>query len=209
MGMRASVFVLAVLGACAGPAPAPAEPAAPEPVPEMAEPVRAAPAAEPAPEPLPKRRGSKWDPPATLGHLETTGPELRAQIDDLIVVMFDPEAGRESLDAKMKLAEIGKPAFPPLLGTMAHVRDTITDDDTLEERILESSLMLADQCLREMDGYLDAHDKAPIRPGTDRKYIEYIVRLHYRRWLDGMGSTPLKDMEEMPGAFDPAWFDER
>jgi hypothetical protein len=86
---------------------------------------------------------------------------------------------------------------------MAKVRDTIADTDSMEERLIESSLKLADECLREMDGYLDAHDKAPIRPGTEKNYVEYVLRIHYRRWLDGMGSTPLKDMETMPGPFDP------
>jgi hypothetical protein len=153
-----------------------------------------------------KKTGSelgKNDPPATLGHLETTPPETRKQIDDLIAVMFDTMAGRDSHDAKAKLAAIGKPAFLPILGKMAAVRDTITDNDSQEERLIESSLMLADQCLREMDGYLDAKDKAIIRPGTDKKYLKYILVLHYRRWNEGMGSTPLKDMDTMPGAFDP------
>jgi hypothetical protein len=145
----------------------------------------------------------RYDPPATLGHLEITPPEQRKQIDDLIGVMFDVQAGRDSHDAKTKLAAIGKPAFLPILGKMAAIRDTITDNDTLEERMTESSLMLADQALREMDGYLDAHDKGIIRPGTDKKYIKYILVLHYRRWNDGLGSRPLKDMDTMPGPFDP------
>ncbi len=146
---------------------------------------------------------SKWDPPATLGHLETTPPELRKQIDDWIALVMDTQAGRDSLEAKAKLAATGKPAFLPVLGKMAQIRDTIADTDSMEERLIESSLKLADECLREMDGYLDAHDKAPIRPGTERNYIEYVLRIHYRRWMDGMGSRPLKDMETMPGPFDP------
>jgi hypothetical protein len=145
----------------------------------------------------------QWDPPATLGHLETTPPELRKQIDELVAVLLDPMAGKEVHEAKAKLAAIGKPAFLPILGGMAKIRDTLADDDSFEEKRIESSLMLADQCLREMDGYLDSHDKGLIRPGTDNKYIKYILVLHYRRWLDGLGSTPLKDMAEMPGPFDP------
>lgn len=144
----------------------------------------------------------KYDPPATLGHLETTPPEQRKQIDELIALMFDVQAGRESHDAKAKLAAIGKPAFLPVLGKMAVIRDTITDEDSMPERLIESSLMLADGCLREMDGFLEASGKQVIRPGTDKKYIKYILLLHYRRWNDGMGSRPLKDMETMPGAFD-------
>ena len=152
-----------------------------------------------------KKGMGQYDPPASLGHLETTTPEMRKQIDELIAVMFDVQAGKDSNEAKAKLAAIGKPAFLPILGKMAAIRDTITDSDTVEERLIESSLMLADLCLREMDGYLDANDKAPIRPGTDKEYITYILRLHYRRWTDGMKkSTPLKDLDQMPGAFDPS-----
>jgi hypothetical protein len=148
----------------------------------------------------------RYDPPATLSHLDDTPPDLRKQIDELVAVLLDPQAGREVHEAKAKLAAIGKPAFLPVLGKMAAIRDTITDTDTMEERLIESSLMLADQCLREMDGYLDANGKAIIRPGTDKKYIKYILVLHYRRWTDGLGkgATPLKDMPEMPGAFDPS-----
>ncbi|HEX5135434.1 MAG TPA: hypothetical protein VFY93_00550 [Planctomycetota bacterium] len=148
----------------------------------------------------------KWDPPATLGHLDSTPPELRKQIDDLIAVLLDPQAGKEVHEAKAKLAAIGKPAFLPVLGKMAAIRDTITDNDTPEERLIESALMQGDGCLREMDGFLEASGKGIIRPGTDKKYIKYILILHYRRWLGGMpaGAIGLKDMPEMPGPFDPS-----
>jgi hypothetical protein len=142
---------------------------------------------------------SRWDAPATLGHLKTTPPAQRKQIDDLIGLLMDPQAGRDSLDAKQKLAAIGKPAFPVILGAMARVRDTIGDTDTIEERLIESSLKLADECLREMDGYLESKAKAVIRPGTDRTYIAYIIRLHYKRW-----KQKLEMMDRMPGPYDPS-----
>jgi hypothetical protein len=142
---------------------------------------------------------SRWDAPATLGHLKTTPPSVRKQIDEYVGLMMDPQAGRDSLDAKQKLAAIGKPAFPVILGAMAKVRDTIGDTDTIDERLIESSLKLADECLREMDGYLVSKQKAPIRPGTDKKYIVYIIRLHYRRWKE-----KLETMPEMPGPYDPS-----
>jgi hypothetical protein len=142
------------------------------------------------------RRG-RYDPPADLGHLESTPAEQRKEIDELIKLLIDPQAGRDSLIAKQKLALLGKPAFLPLLGAMAKIRDTITDVDSMEERLIESSLLLGDQCLREMDGYLESYNIQPIRPGTDKKYIEYILRLHYKRWV-----TTLEKMNEMPGAYD-------
>lgn len=211
--MRRTAFLLGILAGCTGsrskaePTPQ-AAPATAEPAPETVKP--APPPDEPSPEPpvenqpKPQPALGKYDPPATLGHLETTPPELRREIDDLVATLLDPQSGREAHEAKVRLAVIGKPAFLPLLGRMAAIRDTITDDDTMEERLLESSLMLADQCLREMDGYLDAKNKGILRPGTDRKYIKYILILHYRRWNDGLSSQPLKDMDEMPGPFDPS-----
>lgn len=141
---------------------------------------------------VPKR--TSWDPPADLAHLDATPTELRQRIDGLVETMMDVLAGNESLRARDKLVAIGKPAFPRILGAMAKARDTITDVDAMEERLLESSLGLADRALREMDGYLVAREKQPIRPGTDRKYIRYICRLHYRRWVER-----LRHLDVMPG----------
>jgi len=139
-------------------------------------------------------QASRWDPPADLVHLEKTPAELRKAIDALVAVMMDPQAGSKSLDAQRKLIAIGKPAFPRVLGAMAAARERLTDQDTMDERLLESSLKLADECLRAMDGYLDSKEKAVIRPGVDRKYVMYILRLHYRRW-----NEVLKDLDTMPG----------
>lgn len=143
------------------------------------------------PEPAQRKRKpgeSRWDPPATLGHRETTPAEQRREIDRLVDVMFDPQAGRESLVAQQKLAALGKPVFPVILGRMAALRDKLTDDDTMEERLAESSLKLADECLRQIDPYLNDKGKAPIRPGTDAKYVRYILRLHYRRWTEALSN---------------------
>ena len=82
---------------------------------------------------------------------------------------------------------------------MAKFRDTITDVDSLDERLIESSLKLADETLREMDGYLTAKGKTMLRPGSEKQYIGYICRLHYKRW-----QQKLKNMPEMPGPFDPS-----
>jgi hypothetical protein len=144
-------------------------------------------------------RKSKYDPPVDIPHLEDTPPELREKIDNYITSMFDPWAGRDSTDAKYELINIGKPAFPRILAKMAAVRDTITDVDNDDERLIESSLKLADEALREMDGYLTSHTKPVLRPGSEKKYIAYICRLHYKRWV-----TVLKDMPAMPGPYDPS-----
>lgn len=157
------------------------------------EPEPAAPKTEPARPPV-----SRWDPPADLPHLESTPPELRARIDDRVAVLLDPMAGRDSLAAREELVAIGKPAFPRILGGMAGVRDRITDDDNMDERLRESSLMIADQALRQMDGYLDRMQKSVIRPGSDRKYITYILRLHYKRW-----TQVLSELDTLPGPYAP------
>ncbi len=141
---------------------------------------------------------TRYDPPADLGHLPDTPEDLKKKIDDWIGMMMDPMAGSDSHMAKEKLIAVGKPAFLPVLGAMAKIRDSITDVDSHEEKLLESSLRLADTTLRELDGYLEANNRSTLRPGSEKKYIAYICRLHYKRWV-----TVLKDMPTMPGPFDP------
>ena len=148
---------------------------------------------------VPVVRKSKWDPPADLAHLKSTPAAVRKKIDALVKVMFDVNEGRGSLIAKDALSAMGKPAFPRILGAMAKIRDTITDVDSGEERMVESSLKLADEALREIDGWLTGKGKSTLRPGSERRYIQYICRLHYKRWMQ-----KLKGMREMPGPFDPA-----
>jgi len=147
-------------------------------------------------------RGSRYYPPADLGHLDSTPPELRKQIDELIDTMFDVDAGIDSARAKQKLAAIGKPAFLPILGRMRRERDKLKDDSSLEERRMEASIKLADETLRMMDGHLDAQAKQPIRPGTDNRYIDYILKWHHYRWV-----KELSELNEMPGPFTPSYDD--
>jgi len=141
---------------------------------------------------------TRYDPPPDLGHLPDTPEDMKKKIDEWITQLMDPMAGADSHRAKDKLIAVGKPAFLPILGAMAKIRDSITDVDSDEERTLESSLMLADRVLREMDGYLEANNRSSLRPGSEKKYIAYICRLHYKRWV-----TVLHEMPTMPGAFDP------
>ncbi|MHC4822228.1 MAG: hypothetical protein ACYTDX_10970, partial [Planctomycetota bacterium] len=50
-----------------------------------------------------------------LEHLPDTPEEQKGEIDRLVAVMADPNAGREALDAQRKLVEIGRAAIPRLL----------------------------------------------------------------------------------------------
>ena len=201
--MRACVIVLGVIAACgsAKSALAPTEtlPTADEvDVPsEVAPPTGEKEQKEPDEAKKPQRRRSRWDPPADMPHLASTEPKLRRRIDELVTTMMDFYAGLDSLDAKEALIAIGKPAFPRILGAMAKIRDTITDVDSAKERLIETSLKLADECLREMDGWLTAKAKAILRPGSEKRYIAYICRLHYKRW-----TQKLQHMDKMPGPYD-------
>ncbi len=203
--MRACVIVLGFLAACgsAKSALAPTEtlPTADEVdvPPEVAPPTTGEKEQnEPEEAKKPEPRLGRSHPPQDMPHLASTEPELRRKIDELVATMIDIDAGRDSLDAKEALIAIGKPAFPRILGAMAKIRDTITDVDSNNERLIESSLKLADECLREMDGWLTAKGKSSLRPGSEKRYIGYICRLHYKRW-----QQELKNMSEMPGPYDP------
>jgi hypothetical protein len=125
---------------------------------------------------------SRWDPPENIPHLNGTPAKQRAEIDRLVKVLLDVDAGRDSLVAKERLVALGKPAFPRVLAAMARITNGLTDVDNMQERLLESSLKLGDSALREIDPYLKDKGKTVIRPGTDLKYARYILRLHYKRW---------------------------
>lgn len=127
---------------------------------------------------------SRWDPPPDLPHLDSTPALQRALIDQLIKVMLDVDAGRDALDAKEKLIAIGPRAYPRIVSAMVRITDKLTDNNGAAERLQESSLKLADETLRRMDSYLDDKGKSTIRPGSEKKYIRYILRLHYKRWKD-------------------------
>ncbi|MEN8150677.1 MAG: hypothetical protein ABFS86_12715 [Planctomycetota bacterium] len=55
-----------------------------------------------------------------LPHLDTTPPELRAEIDRLTAVLVDFNAGADGLDAQERLVEIGRPAVPKVLSAFLH-----------------------------------------------------------------------------------------
>ncbi len=151
-----------------------------------------------------RSKTSKWDAPVDIPHLKETTKEEREEIDTLVTTMMDPDMGIDSMRAKDQLVILDKKAFPRVLAAMARIRDTMTDVDSLEERLIESSLRLGDSCLREMDGFLNHHAKPDLRPGTTKRYTSYILRLHYKRWMKELSKLP-----KMPGPFDPSTeFDE-
>jgi len=55
-----------------------------------------------------------------LPHLESTPPELRAEIDRLAVTLVDFYAGSSAVEAQDRLIEIGHPALPKVLSAFLH-----------------------------------------------------------------------------------------
>ncbi|MHC4954628.1 MAG: hypothetical protein ACYTGZ_12150 [Planctomycetota bacterium] len=144
-------------------------------------------------------RKSRYNPPADLGHLESTSAEDKKKIDELIATLFDPDSGRDGFDAKRKLIATGKPAFCPLLAEMVRTKKKLKWDRSIEDNIQMSSVRLADEVLREMDGWVEAKNIQRIVPGTDEKYFDYVTRMYYKRWL-----TVLQKLDKMPGPYDPS-----
>ena len=114
-------------------------------------------------------------------------------------LVLDPFAGSDCFDAKQKLAQIGKPAYLPILAKIAKMKDSFKWDNTHDDNVNMASVKLADECLRMMDGYLEANSIGVIRPGTDERYYGYVVRMHYKRWKE-----TLEGLDKMPGPFDPS-----
>lgn len=147
-----------------------------------------------------KVRISKYNPPEDLKpHIESTPADKRKEIDDLIDTMFDADAGGDCHRAKKKLIALGKPAFLPILQRMVVSKKLVKWDRSIDDNQLMSSVRLADEVLREMDGWIEAKNVRRIVPGSDERYYDYVLRIYYRRWL-----TALKDLETMPGPYDPS-----
>jgi len=145
-------------------------------------------------------RVSRYNPPEDLvAHLESTPADKRKEIDDLINTLFDPDAGSDCFRAKKKLIVAGKPAFIPILQRMIVTKKLLKWDRSIEDNQTLSSVRLADETLREMDGWIEAKNVRRIVPGSDERYYDYVLRIYYRRWL-----TELKDLDTMPGPYDPA-----
>ncbi|MHC4937774.1 MAG: ChaN family lipoprotein [Planctomycetota bacterium] len=141
---------------------------------------------------IPKPKIEPWDPPEGLVHLESTPEPMRKKIDELIVVMMDPEKGAESLRAQQALVAIGKPAFPLVLQAIVELEPKFNHSH--EDLIKLASARRADHCLRWMDGFGEAAALKPLGPSTSRKDFRKIVDLHASRWND-----ELSGMEKMPG----------
>jgi len=146
-----------------------------------------------------KVRISRWNPPEDMGHLKETPADERKVIDDLLTLVFDPLAGKASLSAKQKLAIIGKPAYLPILASIRNAKKTMKWDNQHDDNLLMSSAKLADECLRIMDGYLEANGVGVIRPGTPENFYNFVIRMHYKRWI-----KTLADLDTMPGPYDPS-----
>jgi len=161
--------------------------------------------------PLGKSRGRtksgkkvrRYHAPTDIPHLDSTAPELRKQIDDMIAVMCDAEAGGDSSVARERLVVIGKAAFPRVLAQMARMRDTISEGENLDwdadhaRNLLMSSVSQCDRALRAMDFHLNSKGVQEIKIGHTRDYVRYICGLHYKRWVNKLSA-----MDTMPGAYD-------
>ena len=65
--------------------------------------------------------------PEPLEHLESTPPELRAEIESMYADIINMDLTKEQSRAKARLVEIGKPAIPRLLTGLYEIE--LTDDD--------------------------------------------------------------------------------
>jgi len=155
------------------------------------------------PMPMPKATAAvepdPWDPPEDLAHADGTPEELRTRIDALVKQLLDPHGDPAAGRARLELVVIGKPAFAPLVAALAGLdRGALKWNGGRGDAALLSSAMLADLCLRDMDGNLDEQGVAVIRPGIKREEYRSVIRQHYRRWKETLEAS-----DELPGRFVP------
>ncbi|MFQ5845499.1 MAG: hypothetical protein ACE5JG_10990 [Planctomycetota bacterium] len=158
-----------------------------------------------------KKLGKKkrWQADPNMPHLESTPPDERKKIDELVAVMCDPEAGIDSRLAREQLVAIGKAAFPRILGKMAQLRDQLSKDENLagdaliRQNLILSSVVQCDRALREMDGYLSSKNVQEIKIGHTREYVRYVSGQHLKRW-----EKVLKERAKMPGPYEAEYEEE-
>ena len=158
--------------------------------------VKLPPVRMPKPKPAETAQANEWDPPKDLGHWDSTPEEQRAEIDLLLAKLMKPDG--DEAQARLALVAIGKPAYLPILAHLARLdREVLKWDDGKADGVQLGSAMLADLCLRELDGFLDEKSIGVLRPGMDRESYRKVLRIYYKRWRE-----TIEPADEIPGPFD-------
>ena len=137
----------------------------------------------PAPTEAPRAPRRVGAPPADLAHLVDTPESVKEAIDAHVRALCQSEGAEHRDRALRELVAIGRPAFPRILGRMAALCDQVHPDVDEPPAEIASQLARCDLALRGIDKYLDSKGVMTITVGHSRLYVEYICRLHYKRWL--------------------------
>jgi hypothetical protein len=110
-----------------------------------------------------------------LDHFDDTPDELKTEIDGLCKVIVDFNAGGDTLDARTRLREIGRPALPKIISAFIHAGDTGTPEGV-------ANACFVDGTLREIvgDRVRDANLKPMARPS--KAQIQKAVKEWYIWW---------------------------
>jgi hypothetical protein len=112
-----------------------------------------------------------------LPHLESTSPELRAEIDRLVDVLVDFHSGIDGIDAQTRLVEIGRPALPRVISAFLKT-------GPWGERVAMVNACVVDATLREMAPEMLAPKSPPLKPMSmpSEAQIRKTVESWYRWW---------------------------
>ncbi len=117
-----------------------------------------------------------------LEHLPDSGEDVRREVDSLVAVVANPDAGGEFIKAQVRLIEIGRPAVPRLLSAVAKL-DFSKHESMVDARDPCVVADAVDSTLREITG-MTKYTKLQYNPqGKLHVYVK-VIENWYIWWLN-------------------------
>ena len=130
--------------------------------------------------------------PEPLGHLESTPPDMRRQIDQLLVTMTNLDLTRESAAAMREMVAMGKPAIPVLLTGIYRI-ELDSDENRIKANIMVTALR---NITGEAFGY-DPQARLGGEAGFNKERTDSAIKQWFAWWYMNQQSFEEKNREDL------------